>query len=185
MTTENGQVIIEFDVPAAMRDGTVLRADVYRPAAPGVFPTLLMRTPYGKRGANETLWNGIDPVEAARRGFVVVIQDVRGRMASEGEWHPLRPESEDGYDSVEWAATLPGSNGCVGMFGGSYCGNTQWRAARLRPPALKAIAPLMTWADPRDGLTARGGAAELGVDLPWSLLTSLDDIERHGLSEEE
>jgi putative CocE/NonD family hydrolase len=181
----NVGIVVEFDVPAQMRDGVILRADVYRPPGTGSFPTLLVRTPYGKGVASETQFHGVDPVAAARAGFLVVIQDVRGRFASDGDFEPLRHEAFDGHDSVEWAATLHGSNGRVGMLGGSYCGNTQWRAASQRPPHLRAIAPNMTWADPRDGLFARGGAHEVGLDLAWSLLTSADDVERLGLSPEE
>jgi putative CocE/NonD family hydrolase len=146
---------------------------------------LLTRTPYGKSVLGETLWTGLDPVQAARRGFMVVVQDVRGRCASDGEWDPFRFERQDGFDSVEWAARLSGSNGRVGMFGGSYCGNTQWMPAIDRPPSLAAISPLMTWAEPMDGLFARGGAVELGLAVAWSLLTGIDWLGRLGGEESE
>src|SRR6266699_4801147 len=129
-------VAIDFDVPARMRDGTVLRANVFRPKGPGPWSTLLARLPYGKD--NNWIAYLMDPVQAARQGFMVVVQDCRGRFASEGEWQPFRYEREDGYDSVEWAARLPGSNGRVGMYGGSYIGNTQWMAALEEPPSLAA-----------------------------------------------
>src|SRR5579872_779488 len=132
-------VQVEFDVPARMRDGVVLRADVYRPAGEGPWPILLVRTPYNKGDAAGNVWNGFSPTEAARAGFMMVIQDVRGRYASDGEWEPVRHEGVDGADTVAWAAKLDGSNGRVGMLGGSYCGHTQWRAALERPSALKAI----------------------------------------------
>ena len=164
-------------MPARMRDGVTLRANVYRPHGPGPWPTLLMRTPYGK-DLPGTTWCGVDPVQAARRGFIVVVQDTRGRFSSEGVWDPFRFEATDGYDSVEWAATLPGANGRVGMYGGSYCGNTQWMAAIEQPPSLAAISPLMTWSDPLEGLLARGGAVELGLALPWSLRTGIDHGRR-------
>jgi uncharacterized protein len=163
-----------------MRDGVTLRANVYRPAGSRTWPTLLTRTPYGKHVPGELLWAGVDPVEVARRGFLVIVQDTRGRFASEGEWDPFRFEREDGFDSVEWAAKLDGSNGRVAMFGGSYCGNTQWMPALERPPSLVAISPLMTWSEPMDGLFARGGAVELGITLHWSLFTGLDHLDRHG-----
>src|SRR5215471_10871766 len=100
-----------------MRDGTVLRANVYRPAGGGPWPVLLTRLPYGK---DLPLGSAIlDPVQAARRGYLVVVQDTRGRFASEGDWYPLLPEGQDGYDTVEWAAALPGSSGRVGMYGAS------------------------------------------------------------------
>ncbi|MER6184913.1 CocE/NonD family hydrolase [Streptomyces sp. NPDC001652] len=170
------EILIEFDVPAEMRDGTVLRADVYRPGGTGPWPVLLARLPYGK----QTPMMGVvlDPLAAARRGFLVVIQDTRGRFASEGEWEPWSYEERDGYDTVRWAAALPGSNGSVGMIGGSYFGNTQWMAALSKPPELKAIAPMITWSDPEDGLWTRGGAIELGITAPWTLLQGADTLMR-------
>jgi uncharacterized protein len=178
-----GNVAIEFDVPATMRDGVTLRANVYRPAGKGPWPTLLTRLPYCK-DAVETI-TILDPVQAARKGFMVVIQDTRGRFASEGEWDPLRFEREDGYDSVEWAASLPGSNGRVGMYGESYFGNTQWAAAAERPPSLAAISPALTWSEPMDGLFARGGAVELGLAVFWTLLMGFDILDRMPISDEE
>jgi len=122
--SDRTRVSVEFDVPVPMRDGIILRANVYRPEGAGPFPVLLARTPYDKADLEETNW--LDPLKAAREGFIVVLQDTRGRTASEGEWDPLAFEREDGYDSVEWAASLAGSNGRVGMFGNSYSGSTQW-----------------------------------------------------------
>jgi uncharacterized protein len=178
-------VFVEFDVPARMRDGVVLRADVYRPAGVGPWPTLLVRTPYGKGVMSENAWNGVSFTQAARRGFMVVIQDVRGRYASEGEWAPLRHEARDGADTIAWAAGLSGSNGRVGMVGGSYCGNTQWQAALEQPAALAAITPLMTWSEPRDGLVARGGAVELALASTWALVQGFDWLSRIGLEADE
>jgi putative CocE/NonD family hydrolase len=177
-------VTVELDVPARMRDGTVLRANVYRPSGDGPWPTLLTRTPYGKDEPDVLAW--LEPVHAAQQGFLVAIQDTRGRFASEGEWSPFRHEREDGHDSVEWAARLPGSNGRVGMFGDSYVGSTQWMAAVERPPSLGAIAPSHTWSEPLDGLLARGGALELGLALAWTLLYSgAAHLFRLGLSDEQ
>jgi putative CocE/NonD family hydrolase len=164
-------VQVEFDVPATMRDGTVLRANVYRPTGDGAFPVLLTRMPYGK---DLPLAGAIlNPVQAARQGYIVVIQDTRGRFASAGEWHPFIAERQDGYDTVEWAAHLPGSNGDVGMYGASYFGFTQWAAARENPPHLKAILPFITWATPQDGMYMRGGAVELGLTRHWSVQNSI------------
>ncbi|MEU6349086.1 CocE/NonD family hydrolase [Streptomyces sp. NPDC047072] len=172
------EIRIELDLPARMRDGTVLRADVYRPGGPGPWPVLLCRLPYGKQTPMMTAV--LDPSAAVRRGFMVVVQDTRGRFASEGEWDPLTYEERDGHDTVRWAAALPGSNGAVGMIGGSYFGNTQWMAALSKPPELKAIAPMITWSDPDDGLWTRGGAIELGLSVPWTLLQGADTlIRRH------
>ncbi len=176
------RVTVEFGIPARMRDGVTLLANVYRPEGAGPWPTLLARTPYGKDLAQVASW--LDPVQAAGRGFMVVIQDTRGRFASEGQWDPFRFERRDGYDTVEWAARLPGSNGRVGMYGGSYWGNSQWLAAIEQPPSLAAISPAVTWSDPMDGLFARGGALELGLVVPWSLLQGLDYIGRSGASNE-
>ena len=147
------RVTVDIDVPARMRDGTMLRANVYRPDGDGPWPTLLTRSPYGKddQGALSVL----DPVQAAHKGFMVVIQDCRGRFASEGEWTPFWFEEQDGYDSVEWAARLPGSSGRVGMYGESYFGNTQWLAAVGQPPSLAAISPALTWSEPRSSWGSR------------------------------
>jgi putative CocE/NonD family hydrolase len=140
-----------------MRDGTVLRADVYRPAGPGPFPVLVIRTPYSKRGQRA------DPYVAA--GYVVVAQDARGRFTSDGTFESfVRPETHDatdGYDTVEWAAKLPGSSGAVGMIGLSYLGKTQWHAAVMQPPSLRSMAPGQTWGNHLNGAQMRGGAREL------------------------
>src|SRR6476646_7254201 len=104
-------VTFESNVPVKTRDGVTLRADIYRPKADGKFPVLLQRTPYNKDG---DVGFGL---KAAARGYVVIIQDVRGRYASEGEWYTFKHESNDGYDTIEWAAALPYSDGRVGMFG--------------------------------------------------------------------
>ncbi len=175
-------VTVEFDVPARMRDGVVLRANVYRPGGDGPWPTLLARTPYDK---SSSLTEWLDPVLTAAKGFMVVIQDTRGRFASEGEWIPLHFEREDGYDTVEWAAKLPGSNGRVGMYGYSYVGNTQWMAAIEQPPSLAAIAPALTPADFLDGLFARGGALEHATTALWTLQMAAAHLERLPLSAHE
>ncbi|MFI6759820.1 CocE/NonD family hydrolase [Micromonospora sp. NPDC050417] len=166
----------EFDVPAEMRDGVVLRADVFRPAGAGPWPVLLVRTPYSKQDPG--IFATLNPLAAVRRGYVVVLQDTRGRYGSEGEWEPLRHEQADGYDSVRWAAALPGANGLVGMYGPSYLGNAQWMAAAGKPPELKAIAPAFTWSEPFDGLFGRGGAIELGLGANWSLQQGANLISR-------
>jgi putative CocE/NonD family hydrolase len=120
-------------------------------------------------------------VQAARAGYVVIVQDCRGRFASEGAFdyfHSLPQEGPDGYDTVEWAAALPYADGQVGMFGGSYFGWTQWAPAMQRPPHLRAIAPAITWAKATDGLVYRGGAMELGLGLSWYLSMSLAAVGR-------
>lgn len=127
------QIKIEHNVPATMRDGVVLKADIYRPVGKGPFPVLLARTPYGKQ-SSASAGKGM-----AKRGYIVVIQDVRGRGKSDGIFNPFFDDEKDGYDTVEWAAKLPGSDGKVGMFGGSYGGGTQVDAALSSPPHLVTI----------------------------------------------
>jgi putative CocE/NonD family hydrolase len=161
-------VIIEYNVPARMRDGAVLMADIYRPHAEGKFPVLLQRTPYSKAYV-PFVFQTMDPIKAARAGYVVVVQDVRGRWESEGKnFYPYRADVEDGYDTVEWAASLPYSNGSVGLFGYSYYAATQWLAASTQPPHLKAIFPFA--AGMEDFYCYRGGALELSLIVGWILL---------------
>ena len=170
------QITTEFDVPARMRDGVTLRANVYRPQGEGRWPVLLTRLPYGK---DLPLANALlDPAQVARRGYVVIIQDTRGRFTSEGGWEPMRNEVLDGEDSVAWAAQLPYSNGSVGMYGISYFGFTQWASAVQQPPALKAIIPIETWSDPFNGVFFRGGAMELGTAASWQMMMGMDVLVR-------
>jgi putative CocE/NonD family hydrolase len=169
------QILVELDVPAPMRDGVTLRANVYRPPE-GRWPVLLTRLPYGKDiGVGSS---ALDPVQAARRGYVVIVQDTRGRFASEGDWQPFETEAEDGYDTIAWAAGLPYADGQVGMFGVSYLGFTQWAAAVQQPPALKAMAPRVTWSDALNGFGFRGGALELGTQAMWGLQMGFDQLVR-------
>ncbi len=132
--TQAGQ--IERDVAVPMRDGVVLRADVYRPEEVGPCPVLVLRTPYGKEGNKGEAY--------AKAGYIVVWQDARGRYQSGGRYESFyrarTHDAEDGYDTVEWAAKLPGSSGKVGTFGASYNAFLQWRLAALRPPSLVAMA---------------------------------------------
>ena len=176
MATQIGrQITVDFDVPAKMRDGTILRANVYRPAGNGRWPVLLTRLPYGKDFPFGTAV--LDPSQVARQGYVVIVQDTRGRMNSGGEWDPFRNEALDGVDTVEWASKLFYSNGQVGMYGISYFGFTQWAAAIHQPPALKALMPFMTWNDPLNGVVFRGGAFELGA-TKWQLEMGIDILMR-------
>jgi putative CocE/NonD family hydrolase len=163
------EIIVERDVASAMRDGTVLRADVYRPAADGRYPVLLLRTPYSK-GLWQFTHLTLDPIRAAGAGYVVVIQDVRGRWASEGkDFDPYRDELDDGYDTVEWAAKLPFADGTVGAYGVSYMGATPWHAAAAAPPSLRAIAPTTAPNDQFIDLSWRGGAFLWGTHVMWWL----------------
>ena len=155
------KIIVNFDVPMQMRDGTLLYANIFRPESSGLYPVALNRTPYSKDQA--TSFQYLDIVRLAQAGYIVVVQDVRGRFRSAGEWEIFTHEVEDGYDSVEWAARMPGSNGKVGLWGFSYLGYTQWAATAKRPPHLKTIMPAFTWSDARKGMLWRGGAFELGL----------------------
>ena len=173
-------VTVDFDVPAEMRDGTVLRANIYRPVGEDRWPVLLTRTPYGKDFPNSS--PVLDPLLAARHGYVVIVQDTRGRFASAGEWDPMRNEALDGVDTIAWAARLPYSNGQVGMFGASYLGFTQWSAAIHHPEALKVMAPYITWNNPFNGQLFRGGALELGISASWQLMMGANVLmRRHAL----
>jgi hypothetical protein len=164
-----------------MADGVVLRADVYRPSSgPGPFPVLLVRTPYGKQ--DPTILGVLDPLRATRSGFIVVIQDVRGRFASEGAWVPVVHEQSDGRDSAEWASRLPGSDGRVGTYGPSYLGQVQ---LANDSPLVAASVISFTWSNPADGLVARGGVAELGLVTNWSLRLALDYLRREAQSDAE
>ncbi|HJQ19427.1 MAG TPA: CocE/NonD family hydrolase [Gemmatimonadaceae bacterium] len=138
-------VVVDTNVAVPMRDGVVLRADVWRPRSEGKYPVLVYRTPYGKHVPGPAQMTAR---KAVRRGYVVVLQDVRGRYASAGEFLPYQQEGNDGYDTIEWAAAQPWSNGAVGTFGLSYPGAVQWLAAVQNPPHLKAMVPAMTFASP-------------------------------------
>ncbi|NWL10003.1 esterase [Paenarthrobacter nitroguajacolicus] len=172
------QVIIENDVPTQLTDGVILRSTVYRPDAPGRFPVLLTRTPYGRDLAVNSAY--FNPATIAASGFVVILQDVRGRHGSGGTFVPGEHEADDGAETVEWAADLPYSSGRVGMWGRSYFAETQWRAARRRPRGLAALAPGICAAGNADnGALFRGGAFELGSRLAWGQGSiALEEIRR-------
>jgi len=172
-------VTIERDVGAAMRDGTILRADVYCPQGAIDLPVLLTRGPYDKR-VNLSAFGNTHPAWYAQHGYVVVAQDTRGRYASDGDFYPFLHEMDDGYDSVEWAARLPGSNGDVGMLGFSYVGATQLLAAVMRPPSLKAIAPGFTASQYYDGWTYNGGALAAAFVCFWANQLAIGTAIRHG-----
>ncbi len=154
--------IVEHNVAMKTRDGVTLKADIYRPDGEGPFPVLLTRTPYNKDGMSAIGLKG------AARGFMVVAQDTRGRYASEGEWYPFKYESNDGYDTVEWAAALPHANGKVGMFSGSYVGATQMLAAITHPPHLAGICPIVTASNYHENWTYQGGAFEQWFNESWT-----------------
>lgn len=155
------------DVPATMRDGTVLRADVYGPRTNEAVPVILMRTQYGKSNAQAGS-RYQTPDWFASHCYLVVVQDIRGQGTSAGTFSEFSHDMDDGYDSVEWAAALPGSNGKVGMYGSSYVGATQWLAAVTAPPHLVTIVPANTASDYYDGWTYEGGEFRLAFVQPWA-----------------
>jgi hypothetical protein len=165
-------ISIEHDVAMKTRDGVTLKADIYRPAGGGTFPVLLQRTPYNKDNADEFAH------KAVARGFMVVVQDVRGRYTSDGEWYTFKHETDDGYDTVEWAAALPHSNGKVGMWGGSYVGATQMLAAIGHPPHLAGICPVVTASNYHENWTYQGGAFEQWFDESWTSSLAQDTASR-------
>src|SRR5271169_3688308 len=169
---ENYEVIVERNVAAKMRDGVTLRADIYRPKADGKFPVLLVRTPYDK--VSETNFG----LKGAARGYVVIAQDVRGRFTSDGDFYVFKNESLDGYDTVEWAAALPYSNGKVGMFGGSYVGATQMLAAIAKPPHLAGLCPFVTGSNYHENWTYQGGAFEQWFSQSWTSRLAQDTFHR-------
>lgn len=149
------------------RDGVRLDADVYRPTLPGDYPVLLMRQPYGRRIATTICF--AHPAWYAEQGYIVVIQDVRGRGTSEGVFSLFEQEAEDGVDTIAWAAALPGSTGVVGMYGFSYQGVVQLLAAAALPPALKAIAPAMIGWDLTQDWAYENGAFSLAANISWAV----------------
>ena len=173
-------VIEERGIFVTMRDGIRLAADVWRPDVDHSVPVLVGRTPYSKAMAEIVSF----PKKLALAGFAVVLQDCRGRFDSEGEWGYLSCEVDDGYDTVEWAAVQPWSNGRVGMFGASYMANTQWLAAIGRPPHLDALAVEACAADHWSASFGTDGAFRLSLRMSWTALIVSAMAEQWGLDDE-
>jgi putative CocE/NonD family hydrolase len=167
------------NVPVVMRDGVHLSTDLYAPDGDGPFPTVLVRTPYD----NSIPQHVARARHLADAGYVVAIQDVRGRFDSEGVYVPFRNEGPDGFDTQEWIGHQPWSNGRIGMVGGSYEGWTQWTTMPLGSRFLTATVPSVMATSLHRGLVYRGGALNLGVLLTWGLRTSghtrqrVDDLD--------
>jgi hypothetical protein len=157
-------VRLDNRVPVRMRDGVTLYADVYRPATEGRYPVIVSRTPY----STERFPSAYDAaVYFSQRGYVYVFQDIRGRHESEGRWEPFFDDEKDGYDTIEWAAKQPWSNGKVAMQGGSYLGQNQWRAAQAAPPSLVTIFPMVSSTSLyHDWITLNGGW-RLSFNFGW------------------
>ncbi len=154
---------MENRVAIPMRDGVILYADIYRPAAKGSYPVLVSRNPYSTEYPSI-----VDrPLYFASRGYVFVYQDVRGRHESEGRWEPFRNDIEDGYDTIEWAAKQPWSNGKVAMQGRSYLGHVQWRAAMASPPHLVTILPNVASTSLYHNWVTLNGGWRLSFNLGW------------------
>ena len=166
------QVAIENGVRIKMRDGVSLVADIYRPKGDGKYPVLLERTPYDRKDESSMAY------ELSSHGYVVVLQDTRGRYESGGDFYPFRDESQDGFDTVEWAAKLAYADGKVGMFGGSYVGATQMLAAMARPPHLVAIFPYLTGSDYYDGWTYQNGVLMQWFTSSWTSILAVDTLRR-------
>lgn len=165
------RVIFERDIEIPMRDGCVLKADMFRPDTPEKLPVLLNRTPYDKKFP-QISFNTIDALRAAQRGYNVVFVDTRGRYASPGTFNCFIDDPADGYDTIEHLARQPWADGKVGMFGASYMGATQWLAATQTPPSLKAMVPAITASDYHDNWTYQGGCFALFFNVSW-LMTNL------------
>ncbi|MEM6339658.1 MAG: CocE/NonD family hydrolase [Pseudomonadota bacterium] len=168
------QIIEHVQVP--MRDGVSLACDVWLPANATKTSTILFRTPYDRRLLNSEFLN---PIDAVRAGFSVVVQDTRGRFSSEGSWKPImwEQEGEDGYDTIDWISRQAWSNGSVGMSGPSYLGIVQLAAARLKPPALRAIAPAIATVGEFEQRET-GGAMRLDHLTSWLAFMALDWAQR-------
>jgi putative CocE/NonD family hydrolase len=156
------EVAVDRNVGIPMRDGVELATDIYRPEADGVFPVILVRTPYKKE------LNVLQAKYFARRGYVYAVQDCRGRFSSPGTWDPFFNEPADGYDTIEWLAVRPWSNGKVGMIGASYLGWVQWWAAREHPPHLVTMIPNVAPPDPYFNIPYEYGAFFLLGAILWA-----------------
>lgn len=164
-------LVIDKNLSIPMRDGVVLRADLFRPAGDGPFPVLLQRTPYNKEFLPIVAMT-LDPVRAANAGYAVLIQDVRGRWASDGQvFDPYTHEEADGADTLDWLAHQPFCDGNVGAYGLSYMGGTTWLTAVSGHPALKAISPTTAPNDFWRDHFWRDGVAHLGTLMVWALRT--------------
>lgn len=170
--------IIKETVSMRARDGVRLDADLYRPHAEGSFPVLLMRQPYGRAIASTVVY--AHPQWYAAQGYIVVIQDVRGRGTSAGEFQLFTREIEDGFDTVNWAAQLPGSTGEVGMYGFSYQGMTQLYAAIAQPRPLKVLCPAMVGYNLYSDWAYENGAFCLQGNFGWAVQLAAETARLEG-----
>lgn len=181
MTAPNYDVEMRLDVKVPMRDGVNLSADIYLPRATGPFPTILIRTPYNNN--NDNLIKKARA--AANLGYACLLQDVRGRWDSDGDFYPIHGEGQDGYDTQEWIGQQPWSNGKIGTSGGSYLGLVQWQSAPYRSEFLTCMAPAVICCDFFKGFMP-GGALQLGVLITWGMRTNgrvAQSIDYHNWTE--
>lgn len=167
------RVVQKVRIP--MRDKINLVADIIFPEPDGRYPAILIRTPYGRQ--LEPFWTS-RYLDFGRRGYVVVVQAVRGREDSEGDWMPHVNERPDGYDTIDWISRQPWSNGRVGMFGGSYLGTVQWLAAAENHPALKCIVPIVSGTDDFFDFPYDHGILNLHSGLDWLYTTRGRTLEQ-------
>lgn len=175
---------LQRDAAIPMRDGTILYGDVYKPEGNGPWPALLERTPYNKETSSEISLKS--PEVYTANGFAVVIQDVRGRFKSQGDFYPFRDDgwgpNRDGYDTVEWMAAQEWCTGKVGTIGGSYSGVTQYRMLPTRPPHLAAQFVRESSSDYHREWTYRGGALEVGFAMQWAWRVALSNMSHPELA---
>jgi uncharacterized protein len=174
-------VRLERGMRCTLSDGVTLVSDHYYPPDEGPWPTLLMRQPYGRDLASTVVY--AHPVWFARHGYHVVIQDVRGRGGSDGDFYPFRNEARDGAETIAWLRTHSACNGRIGMYGFSYQGATQLLAATQQPEGLQCIAPHMTATDLYRGWFYHQGALRLSSALGWGIQMLREDARRRGLRE--
>jgi putative CocE/NonD family hydrolase len=173
------KVVVERNLAMRTRDGVTLHADVYRPDTHEKLPVLVVRTPYDRSMELALTEKDYFP----SRGYVVVVQDTRGRFGSEGDFVPFAPEGHDGYDTIEWAASLPWSNSAVGMVGQSYLALVQYLAAVERPPHLKALSPVSGPVSFFENCIWRHGVFELAWMLTYFNFMARNTLDRKGLLE--
>ncbi len=177
------QVVREDDLEMHTRDGVRLCADVYRPQTDDPVPVLVRRTPYGKR-LNDLAMEFNEAHWFASNGYLVVVQDTRGRFSSGGRFYPFIYEGLDSYDAIEWAATLPGSTGAVGTFGQSYGASVQYQAAVLRPPHMRTAIPISGNLHNFRNSVFHGGPLELRFYLSYFVNMAQDTLQREGKGDE-
>jgi uncharacterized protein len=170
--------IIQETASMYTRDGIRLDADIYRPHTKEKLPILLMRQPYGRTIASTVVY--AHPRWYAKQGYVVIIQDVRGRGTSTGEFRLFEKEIEDGLETIVWAAQLSGTTSEIGMYGFSYQGMTQLYAASQKPQALKVICPAMVAYNLYNDWAYENGAFCLQTNLAWAIQLAAETAKLKG-----